>query len=476
MFESLKSITEIPDLRKRILFTLGMLAVYRLGAFIPTPGINADVFEQMFNQMGGSLFGLLAMFSGGSLRRLTVFALGIMPYITASIILQLLTVVSPTLEKLSKEGDLGRKKITEYTRWMTVGLSAFQAFGIAIALERQTTLGVGLVDHPGAAFVFTTVLTLTTGAIFIMWLGEQITARGIGNGMSLLIFAGIVVGLPRAAADLYEKVFVNHTWNFLILFVLLAFMLVIVAFIVFVERGERRIPIQYAKRVVGRRIMGGVSTHLPLKVNSGGVMPIIFAVSILTFPQTLSLFHLDQSGIVLIRYIGAGFNWFSKEFAYGEPLYTLTYVVMIIFFAHFYLSIIYNPDDVADNVKKQGGFMPGIRPGKRTADYLDDVLTKITWVGGFYLALVALIPEIMLAGLRLNHLPGWMGAGWFDSHLPTWILHGLNVNFYFGGTSLLIVVGVAMDTVQQVEAQLIMRHYEGFLKKGRVRGRRGTSR
>ncbi|HXW14659.1 MAG TPA: preprotein translocase subunit SecY [Terriglobia bacterium] len=474
MLESLKSIVEIPDLRKRILFTMGMLAVYRLGAFIPTPGINAEAFEQVFSQMGGSLFGLLAMFSGGSLRRLTVFALGIMPYITASIILQLLTVVSPHLEKLKKEGDLGRKKITDYTRWLTVGLSAFQAFGIAIALEKQTALGVALVDHPGPSFVFTTVLTLTAGSIFIMWLGEQITARGIGNGMSLLIFTGIVVGLPRAAADLYEKVFVNHTWNLLVLLLLLAFMVAIVGGIVFVERGERRIPIQYAKRVVGRRIMGGVSTHLPLKVNSGGVMPIIFAVSILTFPQTLSLFHLDQSNIVLIRYLGAGLNWFSKLFQYGEPLYTLTYVIMIIFFAHFYLSIVYNPDEVADNVRKQGGFMPGIRPGKRTADYLDDVLTKITWVGGFYLALVALIPELMLAGLRLNHLPSWMGAAWFDSHLPTWVLHGLNVNFYFGGTSLLIVVGVAMDTVQQVEAQLIMRHYEGFLKKGRVRGRRSA--
>ena len=474
MLESLKSITEIPDLRKRILFTMGMLAVYRLGAFIPTPGINADVFEQMFSQMGGSLFGLLAMFSGGSLRRLTVFALGIMPYITASIILQLLTVVSPHLEKLKKEGDLGRKKITDYTRWLTVGLSAFQAVAIAIALEKQTAQGASLVSHPGAAFVFTTVLTLSTGSVFIMWLGEQITARGIGNGMSLLIFAGIVVGLPRAAADLYEKVFVNHSWNFLVLLILLAFMLVIVGFIVFVERGERRIPIQYAKRVVGRRIMGGVSTHLPLKVNSGGVMPIIFAVSILTFPQTLSLFHLDQSSIAVIRYLGAGLAWFSRVFAYGEPLYTLTYVIMIIFFAHFYLSIVYNPDEVADNVRKQGGFMPGIRPGKRTADHLDDVLTKITWVGGFYLALVALIPELMLAGLRLNHLPGWMGAGWFDSHLPMWVLHGLNVNFYFGGTSLLIVVGVAMDTVQQVEAQLIMRHYEGFLKKGRIRGRRSA--
>jgi preprotein translocase subunit SecY len=474
MFESLKSITEIPDLRRRILFTLLMLAVYRLGSFIPTPGINADVFEQAFAQLAGSLFGLLAMFSGGSLRRLTVFALGIMPYITASIILQLLTVVSPHLEKLKKEGELGRRKITEYTRWMTVGLSAFQAFGIAIALEKQTAVGVPLVNTPGPSFVFTTVLTLTTGSVFIMWLGEQITSRGIGNGMSLLIFAGIVVGLPRAAADLYEKVFVTRVWSFPVLLLLLAFMLAIVAFIVLVERGERRIPIQYAKRVVGRRIMGGVSTHLPLKVNSGGVMPIIFAVSILTFPQTLGLFRLDQSSFAVSRYIGLGLQWFSQKFAYGEPLYTLAYILMIIFFAHFYLSIVYNPDEVADNVRKQGGFMPGIRPGKRTADYLDDVLTKITWVGGLYLALVALIPEIMLAGLRVNHLPTWLGGAWFDANFPAWLLHGMNVSFYFGGTSLLIVVGVAMDTVQQVEAQLIMRHYEGFLKKGRVRGRRAS--
>lgn len=470
MLESLKSITEIPDLRKRILFTMLMLAVYRLGAFIPTPGVDTTVFEQAFGQLAGSLFGLLSMFSGGSLRRMSVFALGIMPYITASIILQLLTVVSPHLEKLKKEGELGRRKITEYTRWMTVGLSAFQAFGIAFALQKQPAV----VTHPGPGFVFTTVLTLTCGSMFIMWLGEQITARGIGNGMSLLIFAGIVVGLPRAVADLYEKVFVNHTWNLLVLLLLLAFMLAIVAFIVMVERGERRIPIQYAKRVVGRRIMGGVSTHLPLKVNSGGVMPIIFAVSILTFPQTLSLFRLDQSSFAVTRYIGLGLKWFSAVFAYGEPLYTLAYVLMIIFFAHFYLSIVYNPDEVADNVRKQGGFMPGIRPGKRTADYLNDVLTKITWVGGLYLALVALIPEIMLAGLRVNHLPVWMGGAWFDAHFPAWLLHGMNVNFYFGGTSLLIVVGVAMDTVQQVEAQLIMRHYEGFLKKGRVRGRRAS--
>ncbi len=468
MMESLKSLWEITDLRKRITFTLILMAVYRLGSFIPTPGINASVFQQYFNQMGGTLFGLLSMFSGGSLNRLTVFALGIMPYITAQIILQLLTVVSPTLEKLQKEGELGRRKITDYTRWMTVGLSAFQSLGIAIALQRETSLGVPMVRNPGPGFIFTTVLTLTAGAVFIMWLGEQITSRGIGNGMSLLIFAGIVVGLPSAIGNLYSNVFVTRIWSPITLIMLLVFMLAIVAFIVFFERGERRIPIQYAKRIVGRRIVGGVSTHLPLKVNSGGVMPIIFAVSLLTFPQTIGLFW--KGGL-----FGKFVNGFLGLFAWGEPLYTLTYILLIIFFAHFYLSIIYNPDEVADNVRKQGGFIPGIRPGRRTADYVDDVLTKITWVAGFYLALVALIPEIMLAGLRLNHLPVWLGGAWFDTHLPTWLLHGLNVHFYFGGTSLLIVVGVAMDTVQQVEAQLIMRHYEGFLKKGRVRGRRAAS-
>jgi preprotein translocase subunit SecY len=466
MIEQLKSIFEIPDLRKRILFTLLMLAVYRLGSFIPTPGINASVFEQAFNQLAGTLFGLLSMFSGGSLRRLTVFALGIMPYITASIILQLLTVVFPYLEKLQKEGDLGRRKITQLTRYLTLGISAFQAFAIAEALQRATAAGTPLVAHPGPSFIIMTVLTLTTGATIVMWLGEQITARGIGNGMSLLIFAGIVVGLPRAIADLWNKVFVTRVWNVPILLALLVFMLAIVAFIVLVERGERRIPIQYARRIVGRKIVGGVSTHLPLKVNSGGVMPIIFAVSILTFPQTIGLFGGLKNNVVI--------EWFLRHFAWGEPLYTLSYVLLILFFSHFYLSIIYNPDEVADNVRKQGGFIPGIRPGKRTAEHLDDVLTKITWVGGFYLAIVALIPELMLAGLRVNHLPGVVGA-WFDAHLPAWVLHGLNVNFYFGGTSLLIVVGVAMDTIQQVNAQLIMRHYEGFMKKGRLRGRRAAS-
>jgi preprotein translocase subunit SecY len=468
MMESIKSIWEITDLRKRILFTLILMAVYRLGSFVPTPGINADVFKQYFNQLGGTLFGLMSMFSGGSLSRLTVFALGIMPYITAQIILQLLTVVSPTLEKLQKEGELGRRKITDYTRWLTVGLSAFQSLGIAVALQRETAAGVPMVRNPGMGFILTTVLTLTAGAVFIMWLGEQITARGVGNGMSLLIFAGIVVGLPGGIGNIYENVFVTRIWSPMKLVVLLVFMLLIVAFIVFFERGERRIPIQYAKRIVGRRMMGGVSTHLPLKVNSGGVMPIIFAVSLLTFPQTIQLFW--KGGV-----FGEFVKGFLALFAWGEPLYTVTYVALIIFFSHFYLSIIYNPDEVADNVRKQGGFIPGIRPGRRTADYMDDVLTKITWVAGIYLAIVALIPEIMLAGVKLNHLPRVLGGAWFDAHLPSWLLTGMDIHFYFGGASLLIVVGVAMDTVQQIEAQLIMRHYEGFLKKGRVRGRRAAS-
>jgi preprotein translocase subunit SecY len=466
MFEQLRSIFEIADLRKRILFTMGMLALYRLGSFIPTPGINAAVFEQAFSDLASGLLGLLAMFSGGSLRRLTVLALGIMPYITASIILQLLTVVFPHLEKLKKEGELGRRKITQYTRYLTVGISMFQASAIALALQRATSAGTPLVTNPGPGFVIQTIITLTAGALFVMWLGEQITARGIGNGMSLMIFAGIVVGLPRAIGNIHEKVFVTRTWSFPVLFLLLGFMVAIIAFIVMVERGERRIQIQYARRVVGRKVMGGVSTHLPLKVNSSGVMPIIFAVSILTFPQTIGLLVPKTS------LVGGWIQKAAQLFAWGEPLYTICYIAFIMFFAHFYLSIVYNPDEVADNVRKQGGFIPGIRPGKRTADHLDDVLTKITWVGGLYLAIIALIPEIMLAGIRLHHLPSWLGAAWFDAHLPTWVLNGMAINFYFGGTSLLIVVGVAMDTVNQINAQLIMRHYEGFMRKGRIRGRR----
>jgi preprotein translocase subunit SecY len=463
MLEKLANVFRVPDLRKRILFTLGLLAVYRLGGHIPTPGINADVLSQFFDQNRGTFLGFIDLFSGGQLRRLTIFALGIMPYITASIILQLMTVVYEPLAKLQKEGELGRKKITQWTRYLTLLLSAVQSLGIAFTLEHQP----GFVNNPGIGFVLMTMLTLTTGSVFIMWLGEQITERGIGNGMSLLIFAGIVVGLPRAVADLYDKVRTQAWGAFTVpaLLMLILVMIAVVAFIVFVERSERRIPVQYAKRVVGRKIMGGQSTHLPLRVNSGGVMPVIFASSVLTLPQTLGALPMIKNS----RYFSEMFN----ALRWGEPLYTLLYAVGIIFFAYFYVSIVFNPNEVADNMRKYGGFIPGIRPGARTANYINDILTRITLVGALYLILISFIPEWMITGIHLNHL--WGPFGRFFERLPTWITSGLNVNFYFGGTSLLIVVGVAMDTVNQVESQLIMRHYEGFTpRSGRVRGRRAT--
>jgi preprotein translocase subunit SecY len=465
MVEKLLNIFRIPDLRKRILFTLGLLAVYRLGGHIPTPGINSDLLQQFFQQQQGSLLGFIDLFSGGQLRRLTIFALGIMPYITASIILQLLTVVYEPLAKLQKEGELGRKKITQWTRYLTVVLSAVQSLGIAVTLQRSTVSGgTPFVTNPGVGFVLMTMLTLTTGSAFIMWLGEQITERGVGNGMSLLIFAGIVVGLPRAVIDLVDKARTGTWGAFTVpaLAILLVGMVVVVAFIVYVERSERRIPVQYAKRVVGRKIMGGQTTHLPLRVNSGGVMPVIFASSILTLPQTAG--YLFQNN----RY----FKPMLDALKWGEPLYTLLYAVGIIFFAYFYVSIVFNPKEVADNMRKYGGFIPGIRPGQRTADHINEILTRITLVGALYLIIISFIPEWMITGIHLNHLPYWLGGGFFE-RLPSWVTNGLGVNFYFGGTSLLIVVGVAMDTVQQIEAQLIMRHYEGFTpKSGRIRGRR----
>jgi preprotein translocase subunit SecY len=462
MFEKLANIFRIPDLRKRILFTLGLLAVYRLGGHIPTPGVNADKLQQFFEQNRGTFLGFVDLFSGGQLRRLTIFALGIMPYITASIILQLLTVVYEPLAKLQKEGELGRKKITQWTRYLTVVLSAIQSFGIAFSLQKSGDFVV----NPGAGFVLMTMLTLTTGSAFIMWLGEQITERGVGNGMSLLIFAGIVVGLPRGVADLYDKVHTQAWGPFtpVAIAMLVALMILVVAFIVYVERSERRIPVQYAKRVVGRKVMGGQSTHLPLRVNAGGVMPVIFASSILTLPQTVGYGLRDN------RYFGP----MMHALGWGEPLYTLLYAVGIIFFAYFYVSIVFNPNEVADNMRKYGGFIPGIRPGKRTADHINEILTRITLVGALYLIIISFIPEWMIAGIHLNHLPGALGA--FFERLPTWMTNGLGVTFYFGGTSLLIVVGVAMDTVTQIEAQLIMRHYDGFTpRSGRIRGRRTWS-
>ena len=459
-FEAVANVFRVPDLRKRLMFALALLAVYRLGGHIPTPGIDANRLSEFFQRNSGSVFGFIDLFSGGMLRKLTIFALGIMPYITASIILQLLTVVWPTLEKLQKEGELGRRKITQWTRYLTVILALIQSFGIAFALQQQA----GMVLHPGIGFYLMTILSLTTGTAFIMWLGEQITERGIGNGMSLLIFTGIVVGLPNAIRDLVEKVQTGD-WPLIQVLIILVMMVAVVAFIVLVERGERRIPVQYAKRVIGRRMMGGQSTHLPLKVNAGGVIPVIFASSLLTFPQTLMAVDFVKNSPALSGMLGA--------ISGAHPLYYLLYVVLIIFFCFFYVSIIFNPNEAADNMRKYGGFIPGIRPGKNTAEYMNKILTKITVVGGLYLSILSLIPMIMISGIKLQTLPL---VGYFiDEHFPRWLLDGLGVTFYFGGTSLLIVVGVAMDTVNQIEAQLIMRHYEGFTPRaGRIRGRRSS--
>jgi preprotein translocase subunit SecY len=461
-FEAVANVFRIPDLRKRILFTLAMLAIYRLGGHIPTPGVDANRLATFFQSQQGNIFNFIDLFSGGMFRRLTIFALGIMPYITASIILQLLTVVVPTLEKLQKEGELGRRKITQWTRYLTVILALVQSFGIAVTLQNSDG---GFVLNPGIGFILMTVLSLTTGTAFIMWLGEQITERGIGNGMSLLIFAGIVVGLPRAIADIYSHVVVTRDWTPIHLIIILTVMLAVVAFIVLVERGERRIPVQYAKRVVGRRMMGGQSTHLPLKVNAGGVIPVIFASSLLAFPQTLMGVEWVKKSPFLTNLL--------TSIGGAQPLYYVLFTALIIFFCFFYVSIIFNPNEAADNMRKYGGFIPGIRPGRNTAEYMNTILTKITVVGGLYLSILCLIPDIMISGIKLQHLP--LLGNWIDSHMWRPILDGLGVNFYFGGTSLLIVVGVAMDTINQVEAQLIMRHYEGFTpRSGRIRGRRSS--
>ena len=464
-FEAFANMFRIPDLRKRILFTLAMLAVYRVGAFLPTPGINTDVLTQLFQQNQGSVLGIIDLFSGGNFRRLTIFALGIMPYITASIILQLMTVAWPYLERLQKEGELGRRKITQYTRYLTIILSIVQSLSIAFTLQRQAgPNGSALVYNPGVGFTLMTILTLTTGSAFIMWLGEQISERGVGNGMSLIIFSGIVVGLPRGIYDLYTKVSTAQWGPFtgLAVILLIGVMLVVIGFIVFVEGGQRRIPVQYAKRVVGRRVMGGQMTYLPLRVNAGGVIPPIFASSLLTFPGTIDL-------VIGKRF--PTFDRMSKALSWGEPLYTFIYVILIIAFAFFYVGIVFNPGELADNMRKYGGFIPGIRPGRNTSEHINRILRRLTFVGGVYLAAVCLLPEWMIAGVHLQHLPGAVGT-WFDNHMWRFVLEGLNISFYFGGTSLLIVVGVAMDTVQQIEAQLVMRNYEGFVKKGKLRSRR----
>jgi preprotein translocase subunit SecY len=462
MANPLKNLFAITDLRNRVLFTLALLAVYRVGSHIPTPGVNTQALAVFAQQAASTMFGLYDMFSGGNLSQVTIFALGVMPYISSSIILQLLTVVWPYLERISKEGELGRRKITQYTRYLTLLLAVVQSFGIAIWLEGNTDTpgGLPLVFNPGWGFRFMCVMTLTTGTMFIMWLGEQITERGIGNGMSLLIFANIVVDLPSAVLLTADQTQTGQISLLRVLF-LLVMAIAVIAAIVFVERGHRRIMVQYAKRVVGRRQYGGSSTHIPLKVNTGGVIPVIFASSILSIFSMLAA--VFPTGTWMRRAV--------EQLAYGMPLYNLLTVVGILFFAYFYTAIIFNPDDVAENMRKYGGFIPGIRPGKRTAEYIDTILARITLVGAVYLAMIALLPNFLISGFRVAPIP-FIGER-LDALLPAWFTQGLGVTFYFGGTSLLIVVGVAMDTVQQVESQLIMRHYDGFMKKTRIRGRRG---
>jgi preprotein translocase subunit SecY len=429
------NIFKIPELKKRILYTLGLLIVYRIGVHVPTPGIDSVALASFFAQAKGTLLGLFDMFSGGALERLSVFALGIMPYISASIILQLLTVTIPHLERLSKEGEQGRKKITQYTRYGTILLSVIQGFGISIGLEQMTSPGgAPVVILPGWAFRLMTVMTLTAGTAFIMWLGEQITERGIGNGISLIIFAGIVARMPIATGNTFRLLSTGEMGLFVVL-ILVVLMIGVIAFIIYMEQGQRRISVQYAKRVVGRKMYGGQSTHLPLKVNTSGVIPPIFASSIIMFPATLASF-------IAVPWMQS----VASAMRPGNIAYETLYVGFIFFFCYFYTAITFNPADVADNMKKQGGYIPGIRPGKRTADYIDRVLTRITLGGAIYVSAVCVLPSVLMTKF--------------------------NVPFYFGGTALLIVVGVAVDTIQQIESHMLTRHYEGFLKKGGA-GRKG---
>ncbi len=460
MLDSIRNIFSIPDLRKRVFFTLLLLAIYRIGGQIPNPGISASALAEFWQVQKGTILGFIDLFSGQYMSRMTIFALGIMPYISSSIILQLLTVVWPYLERLSKEGELGRKKITQFTRYGTIVICVIQAWGIAIFLQGLTSpTGAPVVPNPGIGFILLTVLTLTTGTVFVMWLGEQISERGIGNGISLIIFAGIVARFPAGLINIVTGLKTGD-WNPIKIILMGAMMIGVIAFIVFVERGQRRIPVSYAKRVVGRKVFGGQSTHLPLRVNTGGVIPIIFAASIITIPATIA-------AMVKIP----AFQTFSRWFNIGMPLYHLVYIAAIIFFTYFYVSIIFNPNDVAENLRKYGGFIPGIRPGKNTSDTIDEILSRITLVGAIYLAVIAILPDFLTNGFKVQYLP-FIGE-WLDRVMPQWFTQGLNVQFMFGGTSILIVVGVAMDTLQQIESQLVMRHYDGFMRHGRVHGRRG---
>jgi preprotein translocase subunit SecY len=460
LFENFRGIFRIPDLRKRLLFTFAMLAVYRLGGFIPIPGIDIDRWQDFLQQQSGSILGFFDMFAGGSIKRLSVFALGVMPYITASILLQLMTAIIPRLERLQKEGELGRRKINQWTRYLAVALGTAQAFLMAAGLQSARE---NIVAIPGAGFILITILSLTTGTAFIMWLGEQITERGIGNGMSLIVFTGIVSGVPSAVGHIYTNVFITREWSLPQLALVLAMMIAVVALIVLVELGERRIPVHYARRTSGAKATGSQAAHMPLKVNAGGVIPVIFASSLLAFPQTVADYHVVRDNPWLTQAL--------RSIRHGEPLYSLFFVALIVFFSFFYVSLVFNPSEVADNMRRYGGFIPGIRPGRPTSDYLDAILTRLTCVGAVYLSVLCLIPDIMMSGVHLQNLP--FVGNWIDRNFPALILEGLNVRFAFGGTSLLIVVGVAMDTINQIEAQLIMRHYEGFTPRaGRIRGRR----
>ncbi|MEK6672948.1 MAG: preprotein translocase subunit SecY [Nitrospirota bacterium] len=432
MITAFQNIFKIAELKSRLLFTLGLLAVYRIGAHIPTPGINGEELSKFLTERGGAIMGFFDMFSGGALSRVTIFALGIMPYISASIILQLLTVVIPAIGKIAKEGEAGRKKIIRYTRYGTVVISTIQSFGIAVGLESMSQ--GAFIQSPGWSFRLLTMITLTSGTAFIMWLGEQITERGIGNGISLIIFAGIVAGLPNAVISSVRLIQAGELSLFFVIF-LIIMMIAVVGLIVFIERGQRKIPVQYAKRVVGRKVYGGQSTHLPLKINTSGVIPPIFASSIIMFPATIA-------GFIAIPWV----QGFARQLSPGTAIYTMLYVGMIFFFSYFYTAIIFNPVDIADNLKKYGGYIPGIRPGQKTSEYIYKVLSRLTFIGSIYLAAVSVLPELLITKF--------------------------NVPFYFGGTSLLIVVGVALDTVSQIESHLLTRSYEGFLKKGRIKGRR----
>lgn len=448
MFNALANSFRIADLRKKLFITLALLSVYRIGSYIPTPGVNSSALVQFFQNVtrteGGTLFGIMNMFSGGALTRLTIFALGIMPYISASIILQLLITVVPHLEKLSKEGEAGRRKIIQYTRYGTVVLAIIQSFFISLWLESPARFqGLEIVDNPGWPFRILTVITLTTGTAFIMWLGEQIQERGIGNGISLIITAGIISRLPTALYQVFVLISPfspeKRQLNLFTLFIMAGIGVLVTVAVILITQGQRKIPVQYAKRIIGRKVYGGQSTYIPLRVNQAGVIPIIFAQSIILFPATIAGFIPH-----------AGLQNMAQSLVRGQVVYTMMYTLLIVFFAYFYTAITFNPNDVADNMKKYGGFVPGVRPGKHTAEYFDFIMTRITLPGAIFLSFIAVFPDMLGAWLKIPYL----------------------IASFFGGTALLIVVGVMLDTMRQIESQLLMRHYEGFMKKGRIRGRR----